>query len=225
MKAFRIDLSAWTASFRYPNLLSGVQPTLEAPPLSTVLGLLNAAAGRYLVHDNLEIGYYFEFAGKEFDLETIYQIEEDKGRATNKAKSNVMKREFLFEPKLSIYLTDATIAELFRQPVYQLLMGRSSDLATVDRIVEIELLERIGAEKIRGQVVPLEGNMMPGVIQALPRYFSNTFPRQNIGTAAFSIISHYGRDTPSRLVAWRDNTQGKGGADIFFHQFSIADYV
>jgi len=36
MKVFRIDITSWTASFRYPNLISGVQPTLEVPPLSTI---------------------------------------------------------------------------------------------------------------------------------------------------------------------------------------------
>lgn len=225
MRAFRVDLSAWTASFRYPNLLSGVQPTLEVPPLSTVLGLLNAAAGRYLEHENLQIGYYFEFAAKEFDLETIYQIEEKNGRPTNIGKSNVIKREFLFEAKLSIYLADAALANLFRQPFYPILLGRSGDLATVERIEEVELTEINGAEKVRGQIVPLHGNMMPGVIQALPRYFTDTFPRQNLGTEAFSVISYGMPDTLSRLTAWRDATQGRGGVDVFFHHFRLADHA
>ena len=50
--AFRVRLSSWTCSFRYPNLISGFQPTLHVPPVSTVLGLLNAAAGRYLPHEH-----------------------------------------------------------------------------------------------------------------------------------------------------------------------------
>ena len=56
MKFYRIEISSWTASFRYPNILSGIQPTLEVPPLSTVLGLINACAGKYLVHEGLNIG-------------------------------------------------------------------------------------------------------------------------------------------------------------------------
>ncbi|MDR3217965.1 MAG: CRISPR-associated protein Cas5, partial [Dysgonamonadaceae bacterium] len=75
MKVFKIDITAWTSSFKYPNLISGFQPTLEVPPLSTVLGLINAAAGKYIQHRKLKIGYYFEFEAKQIDLETIYQIE------------------------------------------------------------------------------------------------------------------------------------------------------
>ena len=51
MKVFKIDITAWTSSFKYPNLISGFQPTLEVPPISTVLGLINAAAGKYIKYD------------------------------------------------------------------------------------------------------------------------------------------------------------------------------
>src|SRR5699024_4724676 len=115
MKVHRIDITAWTASFRYPNLISGVQPTLEAPPLSTVLGILNAASGQYLRHQQLEIGYYFEFLGKTFDLETIYMIRSNsKGQPSNKAKSNVIEREFMADVKLFLYLKDETILDYLR---------------------------------------------------------------------------------------------------------------
>ena len=224
---FRVDLSAWTASFRYPNLISGVQPTLEVPPLSTVLGLLNAAAGRYLTHEEgLEIGYYFEFAAKEFDVETIYAMGTTKdGKPNNSGNSNVVRRQFLFDVSLSLYLPDRRLADLFQAPAFQLLLGRSGDLATVEQIAEVELTEKSRAEKVRGQIIPLAGNMLPGVIQALPRYFTDAFPRQNIGTEPFSVISHQSLDSPSRLTAWRDDAQGKNGVDVFFHRFKPADYV
>ena len=48
MKAFRIHITSWTASFRYPNLISGYQPSLVVPPLSTVFGLFSAAVGDYV---------------------------------------------------------------------------------------------------------------------------------------------------------------------------------
>ena len=44
MRIYRIEITSWTASFRYPNIISGYQPTLCVPPLSTVLGLINACA-------------------------------------------------------------------------------------------------------------------------------------------------------------------------------------
>jgi len=45
MKVYRIHVTSWTASFRYPNMISGYQPTLSAPPLSTINGLISAAKG------------------------------------------------------------------------------------------------------------------------------------------------------------------------------------
>jgi CRISPR-associated protein Cas5t len=226
MKTFRVDISSWTASFRYPNLISGRQPTLEVPPLSTVLGLINAAAGQYIEHQDLRIGYYFEFAAKETDLETIYMIEAGKkGQGSNAAKSNVIQREFLFENKLSLYCSDIRIVDYFRAPVFPLLLGRSGDLATVERISEVELREMAQADKIRGQAIPLKGNFLPGVIQALPKYFTNTFPRKNIGTEPYSIIRYNVFDVQTKLTAWRDESLQRDGVDIFFHHFKLQDYV
>jgi CRISPR-associated protein Cas5t len=226
MTATRVDISAWTASFRYPNLVSGVQPTLEVPPLSTVLGLLNAAAGQYLQHENLQIGYYFEFGAKAEDLETIYQITSDgKGNPTNEGKSNVMRREFLFDVRLSLYLTDERLVVLLQQPVFPMLLGRSGDLATLEGFETIDLHEIKNAPKIKGQIVPLAGNLLPGKLQALPRYFTDTFPRQNLGTEPYSIVRFDVPDFPSRATAWRDPSKGKAGVDIFFHHLSLADYA
>jgi CRISPR-associated protein Cas5t len=225
MIVHRIKITSWTASFRYPNLISGVQPTLEVPPLSTVLGLLNAAAGQYLEHENLTIGYYFEFGAKAFDLETIYQIDSDsKGRASNNAKSNIIQREFLFENTLWLYLTDNQLVEYLKQPVYSLLLGRSGDLASVEKIETVELNEVNKASKIKGQIIPLNGNFMAGQLQALPCYFSNTFPRKNLGTEAFSIVSHLSPERKTAITAFRDEQIGKNGVDVFFHKFSLSDY-
>ena len=90
MKAYRIEISTWTSSFRYPNVISGFQPTLTVPPISTVLGLINACAGKYIKHNQLNIGYYFDFKAKCVDLETIYQFELDKKSVKNQVKSNII---------------------------------------------------------------------------------------------------------------------------------------
>ena len=115
MKAYRIDISTWTSSFRYPNIISGFQPTLTVPPLSTVLGLINACAGYYINHKELSIGYYFDFCSKCVDLDTIYQFQSDEKRSVkNLVKSNVINREFLFDCRLIIYLKDKALANLFK---------------------------------------------------------------------------------------------------------------
>lgn len=221
MEVYTVDIRSWTASFRYPNLISGIQPTLEVPPLSTVLGLINAAAGNYLEHTKLTIGYYFEYASKVTDLETIYMIDSNKGKPTNNAKSNVIKREFLFDTFLRLYLTEERLANYFKVPFYPLLLGRMNDLASADinSINKKEVQPVENADKIRGQIVPFNNNYLPGTVQALPKYFSNSLPRQNLGTEAYSVISHQAK-VQSSLLAYRDEINGKA-VDIYFHQLNF----
>ena len=221
MKAYRIHISSWTSGFRYPNIISGYQPTLPVPPISTVLGVLNACAGTYIPHTALTIGYYFDYEAKGTDLETIYQVELDsKEIPKNQVKSNVIRREFLFNNRLFIYLTDEQMVNYFRHPVYPVLLGRSSDLATIEQIEEVELAETDRATKIKGQVIPFSGNYLPGTIQALPTYFTDTIPRNNIGTEAYSVIPYDSADVETHLTAYKDFIDNRE-IDIYFHQFNF----
>lgn len=221
MKFWRIHISTWTSSFRYPNLISGLQPTLKVPPISTILGLVNACAGRYVRYSELTLGYYFDYSSCNTDLETIYQFQaDDKRVAANKAKSNVIRREFLYDCNLYIYVTDNSIVEYFRHPHYSLLLGRSNDLASIDGIEEIEIEEIDNATKIKGQIIPYEGNCLPGILQALPKYFTNEIPRRNIGTEAFSVISYDTFDYPSKIKAYRDIIDGEE-IDIYMHHLNF----
>lgn len=227
MKAYRIKLSSWTASFRYPNLISGFQPTLDVPPLSTVLGLINAAAGKYMEYSQLIIGYYFEYEAKTTDLETIYQIELKTNQSgtypSNVTKSNVINREFLFNCRLYIYVQDEKIKEYFKHPYYSLVLGRSGDLVTVDAIDEIELPENSFPENIKGQVIPFTGNFLPGEIQALPKYFTNTVPRKNIGTEPYSVISHLSKNIGSSQIKVYTDTINDEEIDIYFHELDFTN--
>ena len=101
MKVLRLKLEGWTASFRYPGFISGFQPTLPVPPLSTVYGLISAARGEIIGPDDVKIGYIFESEAKSVDLETVYELSPGLS-----FKSNVVKREFLYNPKLYLYLND-----------------------------------------------------------------------------------------------------------------------
>jgi len=219
MKAFRIKIKSWTSSFRYPNLISGFQPTLEVPPVSTIMGLINSASGSYLENYEIVLGYYFDFKIKTIDLETIYQIKaNDNNIPESTVKSNVIKREFLYDCQLFLYLTDIELLSYFRKPVYPLVLGRSGDLAGIENIKEVELHE-VSNARIGGQVVPLNGNYLPGQIQALPRYFSNTIPRKNLGTEPYSIISYY-NPVNSQLNGYRP-VLDEFDSDIYFHKFTV----
>lgn len=217
MKFYRIKISSWTSGFRYPNILSGYQPTLEVPPVSTVLGLINACAGKYLDFKKIELGYYFEFGAKEVDLETIYQIERtDKGTPKNEVKSNVIRREFLYDCCLYLYLNNKDLADYFRKPYFPLLLGRSGDLATVDKIEEVELEEVKESQYIKGQVIPFRGNFLPGVIQALPQYFTDEIPRRNLGIEPYTVVSCFSTTGVTNVAAYRDVIENKI-LDIYLH--------
>jgi len=225
MKVFKIDITAWTSSFKYPNLISGFQPTLEVPPISTILGIINAASGKYLKYDKLKIGYYFEFEAKQVDLETIYQIEaHEKGYPKNTTKPNVINREFLYNNHLIVYMQEKEIVDYFKLPVYPLLLGRSNDLATINSIFEVELREINMADKIKGQIVPFVGNYLPGLVQPLPKYFSDTIPRNNLGTEAYSVISYNAPDIHTNLSAYLDYLPSNKEIHIYFHELDFSSY-
>ena len=224
MEVYKVDITSWTASFRYPNLISGFQPTLDVPPLSTILGLINAAAGNYQKYQKLKIGYYFDFEAKAVDLETIYQIGSKNGKPTNSAKSNIINREFLYNTFLRLYLIDERLVDFFKKPYYPLVLGRMNDLASVVKIEKGELLAVDGAENINGQIVPYSGHYLAGQIQALPKYFTNSFPRNNIGTEPYSVISHSSKPAATGLTAYRDEIKSKQFKDVYFHDIDFTLY-
>lgn len=221
MEVYKIDIKSWTASFRYPNLISGMQPTLEVPPLSTVLGLINAAAGKYLKHSNQKIGYYFEYESEGEDLETIYQISSKDGKPTNNAKSNIIYRKFLFNNFLRVYTPDIEVRNYLAEPHFQLLLGRMNDLATVTNISKKEFLEKNEYSfNIRGQIIPFKYHL-PGQIQALPRYFTDEFPRKNLGTEPYSVISYKASKIEAELTTFKDVLPDGEEVDIFFHELNF----
>ncbi|WP_456418816.1 type I-B CRISPR-associated protein Cas5b [Methanocaldococcus infernus] len=160
----RVKLKSWTATFRYPTFQSGYQPTLPLPPISTILGLLSAAKGEIVNLEDVEFfGYIFKSEGKGVDLEKTYYLSNE-----NEVKTDVIRREFLFNNTLYLYLPDGW-KTYFKSPRYQLLLGRSCDIATVEEIKKINL-EMKREVPIGGTILPLEANVS-GMILALPVEF------------------------------------------------------
>ncbi len=184
MKTIRVLIEGWVTSFRYPAFISGFQPTLPVPPLSTIYGLISAAKGELVTPDDLSVGYVFNHQGKAVDLETIYELSGLKG------KSNVIKREFLVNPKIYLYLTDLEYLDYFKRPHYPLLLGRSTDLVTIREIKEIDLEKRSNI-KLGKTILPFGTNGAFGTIQALPTHFSDTIPRSAMGTKPFILMNQF----------------------------------
>jgi CRISPR-associated protein Cas5t len=193
MKAYRIVLTSWTASFRCPNIISGVQLSLNSPPLSTIYGILSASTGEYITPDICSVAYCFRHTSKAFDLEAIQKHELNKktGYPTNKITADIVKRQLLFDNVLIIYLFDEFIAKSFENPFFSLLLGRSSDLATVESIDLIDIRKKKNLN-LHGTVFPMKISSAFGQIQALPTHFTDSIPRESLNIQPFSVIDSQG---------------------------------
>src|SRR5690606_40264370 len=94
--ALKVELTAYTGSFRVPGLVA-YQLSLPLPPLSTVFGLLAAAAGEWVPPSRLEwVGYRCDYEARGKDLEAIITFERKGPRDVARAvQRNVVWREFL----------------------------------------------------------------------------------------------------------------------------------
>jgi len=184
MKVARIYIRGWTASFRYPAFISGFQPTLPVPPLSTIYGLLSAAKGELIRPSDTKVGFVFQSQGRAVDLEAIYELHDTPLRAN----TNVVKRELLYEPELFLYVGDIAFVDHFRPPCYPLLLGRSTELAMVVKSEPFELEERSNV-RIGGSIFPFNADSrVTGILQALPTHFTDEIPRRAVGTRPFCIV-------------------------------------
>ena len=200
---YRVKIRGWTASFRYPIFVYGYQPTLPIPPYSTVYGLISAACGKIITPKDIDVKYVFKSEeARGEDLETIYEWEV--GKIT---KSNVIKREFLFNPELYLYIEEKEIANCFRKPHYPLLLGRSTELAFVEEIKEINLVQKENFI-VGGVILPFPPLWaLNGYIQALPTYFSENFPREPLGTRAWFLVKDFQK---YKGKGWVDEEKGWG---------------
>lgn len=183
MKVTRVHITGWVASFRNPLFISGFQPTLPLPPLSAIYGILTAAKGEWVTPHDASVGFVFHSDGKAVDLETVYEF----GGGLD-AKSNINKREFLVQPELYLYTPEMWLREAFERPRYSLLLGRSSDLATVKSIEQIELESRTETT-YQDTLLPFPDAQLYGQVQALPTHFTAEIPRRPCGTRAYCLIT------------------------------------
>ena len=170
MRFLRVQINSWISSFRYPRFQQNYQPTLPIPPPSTVLGLISAAKGEIVKPEDISFGYLFFSELEGVDLERVYEI------GTNKIKMNVLKREVLFNCTLYLYIDLFEYSSYFRQPFYQLLLGRSTDLAWVSEVKPVELTKKTHT-RLGHSSFPLHSEGT-GIVQPLPISFTDTIPRE-----------------------------------------------
>jgi CRISPR-associated protein Cas5t len=213
MEFLRVEISAMTASFRYPMFVVSYQPTYPVPPISTIYGLLSAAKGAKVPLDEINIGYKFESRGKGTDLERMYEygIGDSMKKPVHRLGTNIVQREFLYDCSLTLYLSDTGFTKYFMNPAYSLLLGRQPDLAYVKKIESVNL-EKKDDVVINHTMIPFTGEI-PGQVISLPSDFSDTAERKPLHVKSYAIIT-----TPQHISnGYIDTDTGMG---VYIHDFT-----
>lgn len=182
MRVAKVVVEAPVTSFRYPHFLIARQISFDMPPPSTIYGHVASAVGELFPPESFRFGYSFQYQSRASDLEHQHVISPGGGRQTFvfggekfpvsvEAVVQPHQREFLFKPRLTLYLDPPHLAEAFRAPVFCVVLGRSQDLAQIVSVEETELEQADGAY--------LEHTLLPfsfrtsvqfGVTVQMPRY-------------------------------------------------------
>jgi CRISPR-associated protein Cas5t len=156
LAAVRVEIRAPVTSFRYPHFLVGRQPSFDMPPPSTIYGHVASALGELPAPDSFRFGYHFTYRSRGSDYEHQHiitagrsrQVFQSGGRdypVSVNATVQPHARDFLFQPRLVLYLDNASLGAAFRAPVFPVILGRSQDLAEIVEVRELELIEQPGA--------------------------------------------------------------------------------
>jgi|SRR5579875_1275295 len=154
MRVIRVTVESPTTSFRLPHFLVGRQVSYDMPPPSTIYGHVASALGELPDPASFQFGIDFRFLGRCSDLEHQHIITAggqpftESGRKHRTSVQAIIQphfRDFLFRPRMLLYITRPDWAEAFSSPAFCVILGRSQDLASITSITEVELQEREGA--------------------------------------------------------------------------------
>ena len=182
MRVAKVVIEAPVTSFRYPHFLIARQVSFDMPPPSTIYGHVASAVGDLIPPDSFRFGYAFEFQSRASDLEhqhvispggnrQSFSLGDEKFPVSVEAVVQPHLRDFLFKPRLTLYLDPPELAGAFRAPVFCVVLGRSQDLAQIVSVEETDLEPASGAY--------LEHTLLPfsfrtavrfGVTVLMPRY-------------------------------------------------------
>src|ERR1051326_463051 len=134
MRVVKVELEGSINSFRYPHFHVGRQATYPMPPPATIYGHISSAAGEYIGRDTLRFAYVFTNDGRGDDLELVHITKLGTQRKRHgwkypgniEVQPNVLLREILFRPKLTLYIDPKKDGrrwfEIFRSPAYPVLL-------------------------------------------------------------------------------------------------------
>lgn len=193
MEAIRCDIKAYTASFRLPGTM-GYQSTSPIPPPSTIFGILSAAAGKEISPVEIDwMAYRFTSISSGTDLEKLIAFS-SKGPYYEPKLGGVnsypVKREFLFQPHLVLYIPPDTVESALLRPRFPICLGRSQDVAYVENISHVNLNE-ISETKVNGVLIPYpaKGSVPSSAIMSFPTYMRNEIPRTPHTLRLFHVVT------------------------------------
>lgn len=180
MHVLKIVAEGVTTSFRYPHFMQQIHPSFQMPPPATIYGHICSAMGEWVDPVGVQFAYHFTYQAVTSDLEHIIVAEPGKGKfdadgqkyvETLRGVMNPFNREFLFNPRLTLYLNKPEWEAHFRNPRYVLVFGRSQDLFTYSSVEVIELAQTQEAY-FEHTIAPHRWavNIQSGVMSLLPRY-------------------------------------------------------
>lgn len=170
---------------------AGYHPTLPLPPLSTVYGLLAAAVGRDVDPSRVWLGYRFRSEAKARDLEKIILFSE-KGATwdakTGQVGSMPIQREFLLNPILWLYMPPLEeLWQAFRYPRFPLVLGRSQDVAYVEKMERVTL-EPATEGEAEGILLPFPCPGVASFVYNLPTFLPTHPPRRPLAVKPFQMV-------------------------------------
>ena len=132
MLALKVVAEGYVTSFRYHDFMWEKQPTYEMPPPATIYGHICSAVGEYISPATTQFAYHFTHEAKFVDYEHLHFFGKE-------PKMNPFRRELLFQPRLTLYLSNVQLKAFFLSPRYAVTLGRAQDLMTYVDIHEVEL--------------------------------------------------------------------------------------
>jgi CRISPR-associated protein Cas5t len=187
MRVLKITARGFTASFRYPHFMMGLQPTYNMPPPATLYGHVASALGEWFDPTGVRFALHFSYAHKQADIETTILLKESSGKMPQdktlpkalEGNPNPFQREILFFPRLTLYINRPDWLEAFRHPRYAVCLGRSQDLFTYQSVEVVDLQPSPHAY-LEHTLLPYEFVRLTASGQSvlMPRYLQNERKRQ-----------------------------------------------
>lgn len=170
--ALHVRFSGFSASFRHPLTLTGMQISTPVPPFSTLLGIIGACAGRIITPQDTRIGFEFRATAADREIERTNRFQfKNSVLQPHKDGQSIMFRQVHFNPILDLYVTNTNLKQAFESPVSTPSMGRSQDIAWIDFVREISL-EPVEEGDLGPTLLP-QPFPVKGLILRLPEWMEN----------------------------------------------------